>query len=200
MSAAPLPHRDGPGGVDPWRWFVALARQSKSGSELLESVLRRPLMIHPLRHRDRVPVVAPPALRSGEAEAEADTEVDAVALDEYLLLGADFPHPTLGLSSALVLPARLPRAVGQALERRTESVDRLLEISGSFWTSETLELTELTVDGASFPAERAPDTRMLRLTRRLSLIGTPVAVIVEEIPLPPLPAGGPVTPMERAHF
>ena len=149
MSADPLPHRDGPGGVDPWRWFVALARQSKSGCELLESVLGRPLMIHPLRHRDRLPLGPPPVLRSSPEVGEV------AALDEYLMLGADFPHPTLGLSSALVVPCRLPRGVGQALERRTQSVDRLLEISGSFWTSETVELTELTVVGVGFPIIRS---------------------------------------------
>jgi hypothetical protein len=157
-----------------------LARQSRSAPELLASVLGRRVIIHPLRQYKLTPTAAPmAALRLIEG-------LDGVVLDEHLLVDARPPHLTLGLSYALVVPSRLPANVRSVLHGE-RTLGQLLDAVAAFWTSETLDAEELTADAASFPAARPPDTPMLRLTRRLSLIGTPVAIVVDEIPQPRLP-------------
>lgn len=176
----PLPRRAGAESVDSWAWFVAVARQSTSAVELLRSALSRRVIVHSVRHHDFLPDVPLERLRMLG-------DVEAVALDEHLLIDGEPPHPTLGLSSALVVPGRLPASVRPAFDRHEHTIAELLDAAGSFWTAEALEVEQLAVGGASFPSERSPDTRMLRLTRRLSVIGTPVAIVLDEIPEPRLP-------------
>lgn len=174
----PLPRRTSTS-AGCWTWFATLARQSRSTPELLGSVLGRRVIVHPLRHHEFTPRAPLAALR-----LLGDNDV---ALDEHLLIDASPPHLALGLSSALIVPGRLPANVRAALYQE-RTLDQLLEAAAAFWTSETLEAEELTAEAASFPANQSPDTPMLRLTRRVSLIGTPVAVVVDEIPQPHLPA------------
>lgn len=175
----PLPRRLGAAAEDTWAWFAALATQSRSASEL-GSVLGRRIIVHPLRHHEFTPKVPLERLQMLGA-------VEPVALEEHLLIDGDPPHLALGLSSALVVPGRLPPDVRWGAEHRDHPVGQLLDASGSFWTADLLQVEELTAAAASFPSDRSPDTRMLRLTRRLSLIGTPVAVVLDEIPEPRQP-------------
>lgn len=185
----PLPNRSSTGtgtSTSGWTRFSVLARQSRSAPELLGSVLGHRVIVHPLRHYELVPTAPMPALWLPD-------HLDGVLLDEHLLIDASPPHLTLGLSYALVVPGRLPANVRSALHGE-RTVDQLLDAVAAFWTSETLDAEELTAEAASFPTDRSPDTPMLRLTRRLSLIGTPVAIVVDELPQPPDPAtAGPAT-------
>lgn len=183
----PLPHRISTGtgtgtgigtGIGRWSWFVALARQSRSTPELLGSVLGRRIIVHPLRRHQVTPQAPLATLRLSGG--------DPVALDEHLLVDTDPPHLALGLSSAVIVLGRLPAEVRSALHE-DRVLAQLLDATAAFWTSETLDVEELTAAAASFPTDRAPDTPMLRLTRRLSLIGSPIAVVIDEIPQPPLP-------------
>lgn len=174
----PLPRRTSTAGGC-WTWFATLARQSRSTPELLGSALGRRIIVHPLRHHEFTPWAPLAALRLlGDQD---------VALDEHLLIDASPPHLALGLSSALIVPGRLPANVRTALHHE-RTLDQLLEATAAFWTSETLHAEELTAEAASFPTNRPADTPMLRLSRRLSVIGTPVAVVVDEILQPHLPA------------
>lgn len=165
-----------------WVWFTMLARRSRSAPELLASVLGHRVIVHPLRHHRLTPTAAMAALWLPDGP-------DGVVLDEHLLIDARPPHLSLGLSYALVVPGRLPADVRSALHGG-RTLDQLLEAASAFWSSEILDVEELTVDAASFPVAAPPDTRMLRLTRRLSLMGTPVAIVVDEIPQPRLPYPG----------
>lgn len=175
-----LPRRFGAATEDTWARYVALARQSRTASELLGSLLGRRIIVYLLRHHEFTPRIPLERLRMRDPEP--------VAGEEHLLIDGAPPHRTLGVTSALVVPGRLPAGVRWTPEHRAYPLCQLLDASGAFWTSETLEMEELTVGAASFPADNPPDTRMLRLTRRLSLIGTPVAIVLDEIPQPQPPA------------
>lgn len=171
----------GPGGASS-AWFTMLARHSRSAPELLASALGRHVIAHPLRHHRLTPTAPMAALRLlNDMEG-----VDGVVLDEHLLIDARPPHLSLGLSYALIVPGRLPAGVRSALHGE-RTLDQLLDAAAASWTSETLDAEELTAGVASFSAAAPPDTPTLRLTRRLSLIDTPVAIVVDEIPQPPLP-------------
>lgn len=163
-------------------WFTMLARQSRSAPELLASALGRRAVVHPLRHHKLTPTAPMAALRL----PDGPDSVEGVVLDEHLLVDARPPHPSLGLSYALIVPGRLPAGVRSALHGE-RTIDQLLEAAAAPWTSETLDSEELTAGAASFSAAAPPDTPMLRLTRRLSVVGTPVAIVLDEIPEPRLP-------------
>lgn len=149
----------------PGSW--AVTRQSTSAVELLRSALRRRVIVRSPRHHDflaGVPLEQPRMLG----------DVEAVALDEHLLIDGEPPHSTPGLSLAPVVPGRLPVSVRPAFDRHGQTIAELHDAAGSLRTAEALEVEQLAASDPSLPSERLPDTRMLRLTRRLSVIGTPV--------------------------
>ena len=180
-------------------WFTTLARQSRSAPELLASALGRRVIAHPLRHHRLTPTAPMPALRLPDDlddlhGVEGVEGVEGVVLDEHLFIDARPPHPSLGLSYALIVPGRLPADVRSALHGE-RTLDQLLDAVEVSWSSETLDAEELTTGAASFSAAAPPDTPMLRLTRRLALTGIPVAIVLDEIPQP-RPPGSPTRERE----
>jgi hypothetical protein len=78
----------------------------------------------------------------------------------------------VGFTAATVAGARLPEAVRCAARRGESTLAELLDRAGDYWAAELLRI------------EPVPAAPAVRLTRRLTLLTTPVALVVDEILLP----------------
>ena len=160
-----LPRRAG--SVADWERFLAVARVSRSAVELLGAVLRRPVRAEAVGNR---------VVELGAASQDARRFVRVV---EHRLLDSRPPHRALARCATALVGARLPGCV-RAAARRGDPLSELLDSANAFWTPETLGVEQLPADAAGWTG-RQP---VVRLTRRLFLLGTPVADVVEDIPFP----------------
>lgn len=171
--------------ADPWHRFLALARQSRSAGELLIAVLHRP--VYGWRVTDHLLTPSKPLtalqLTVGEQEAAAP-----VRIVEHRLIDSQPPHRAVAFCSTAMVPGRLPPPLRAAARDSDDALAAVLQRAGAYWTAETLQLEQLHTGDASWGPGRDPGTPMIRLTRVLYLIGAPVALVVEEIPLPAPPA------------
>ena len=166
-AGAVLPRRSA---VADWDRFVALVPLSRSAAELLTAVLHRPVRAEPIGNR----VVETPGRY-------------AVRVLQHRLVDSRAPERALALCATALDGARLPRCIQPAARRGSEPLSELLDRAGAFWTAETLDVEQL--PGTAGWSGGAP---VLRVTRRLFLLGNPVADVVEDIPFvrgpPELPA------------
>lgn len=165
-----------------WGRFLTIATRCRSAEELLAAMLPGPVTARQISNHVYVPAapLVPLQLAPGE---------HPVRVVEHLLLDAQQPRPAVGLSSAVLVPIRLPAQIRRPAGRGEQTIGRLLERSGAYWTAETSQVEQLHAADASYDTGRDADVPTVRLTRLLSLLGTPVAIVVEEIPLPEPSAG-----------
>jgi hypothetical protein len=161
-ASAALPHRGAAGPGDDSR-FLALAGCSRSAQELLTATLRRPVVVRPVGNT--VITAEPAAPASGPPAG-----THAVRVLTHLLIDSRPPRPAVGLSTAAVLAVRLPASLRADVRRGLDTLDALLDRAGAYWTAETF--------GMELVSGPMP---VVRLRRRLYLLGTPVAVVAEEI-------------------
>ncbi len=159
--------------VADWDRFVALARLSRSAAELLAAVLHRPVRAEPVGNR----------VVEIHAGGDPDRDRRLVRVLQHRLLDSRPPHRALALSATALVGARLPDCVRPAARRGSDPLSELLDRASAFWTPETLEVEQLSADAAR-DAGWAGDAPVVRLTRRLFLLGTPVADVIEDIPFP----------------
>jgi hypothetical protein len=171
-----LPHRGG--SVADWERFVALARLSRSAAELLAAVLHRPVRAVPVGNR----------VFEVQADGRAEAGRRVVRVVQHRLLDSRPPHRALALCATALVGTRLPGCVRPAARRGSDPLSELLDQASAFWTPETLEVEQLSADAAQDAGWTGP-APVVRLTRRLFLLGTPVADVVEDIPFPEPPAG-----------
>ena len=158
-----------------WDRFVALARLSRSAAELLTVALHRPVYAEPVDNR----------------VFEVSRIRQPVRVVQHRLVDSRAPYRTLALSATALIGARLPDCIRPAARKGSDPLCELLDRAGAFWTSETLGVEQLSPDAAGLSG-RCP---VVRLTRRLFLLGTPVADVVEDILFPEAPAvRGPPAP------
>jgi hypothetical protein len=167
-----LPRRGG--SVADWERFVALARLSRSAAELLAAVLHRPVRAVPVANR----------VFEIQAGGRPDAGRRVVRVVQHRLLDSRPPHRALARCATALVGTRLPDCVRPAARRGSDPLSELLDQASAFWTPETLEVEQLSADDAGWTGH-AP---VVRLTRRLFLLGTPVADVVEDIPFPEPPA------------
>ena len=160
-----------------WRQFLAVAGWSRSAQELLAATLQRPVTSRLTQNFVFEPVASlvPLQLEPGE---------HPVRVLEHLLLDSRPPHSPLGLSSAVIVAARIPTSVRGPMRRGEATLASLLDLTGDRWTAETRKVEQLRAADAFYETGRAADVPVVRLSRLLYLVGTPVAIVVEEIPLP----------------
>lgn len=158
-----------------WERFITLAPVSRSAAELLTVVLHRPIRAEPVDNR----------------VFEVGRTRRLVRVVQHRLVDSRAPHQALGLSATALVGARLPDCIRPAARKGSDPLCELLDRAGAFWTSETLGLEQLPGEAAGWSG-RSP---VVRLTRRLFVLGTPVADVVEDIPFPEPPAvRGPPAP------
>jgi hypothetical protein len=155
--------------VAEWDRFVVLARESRSAGELLAAVLHRPVRAEPVGNR--------------VFEIQANRDRRVVRVVQHRLVDSRAPGRALALCATALVGARLPDCIRPAARRGSEPLSELLDRAGAFWTPETLEVEQLPKD-----AGRPGGGPVVRLTRRLFLLGTPVADVVEDITFPEPPA------------
>src|SRR5215468_3922921 len=96
------------------------------------------------------------------------------------------PHLPVAVAWALMVEARLPISVRVALVGTGEPLDRLLSSHNLPWTA---DLTENVVTSTAGTASThftwvAPGTSLVQATRILHVDDQPVAITIEEVPLP----------------
>lgn len=157
-----------------WARFVALAEQSRSLPELLAAVAGRPLTSRLVTNRVLLAAGPRPPLLLEAGE-------HPLRLIEHVIV--DPAHPAaapIGISSAHLVTARLPAEIRGPARRGEDTLSALLDWAGSYWTADTLHVEKLTPGTARRELNLAPDLPALRLTRALHLLGTPVALVVDE--------------------
>jgi hypothetical protein len=170
--------------VADWDRFVALARLSRSAAELLAALLHRPVRAEPVGNR----------VFEIQAGGHPDAGRHVVRVVQHRLFDSRAPHGALALCATALVGARLPDCIRPAARRGSDPLSELLDRASAFWTPETVEVEELSADAAQ-DAGWTGNTPVVRLTRRLFLLGTPVADVVEDIPFPGSAAErGPPTP------
>jgi len=176
-----------------WHRFMSVAASSRSAQELLTVELDRPVTARAISNHVLTADQPLPPLQLAAGELP-------VRILEHLLLDSRPPHRPLAVSSAMLVAARLPSTVRGRARRGEDTLAILLEQAGLHWTAETRRVEQLTAATAAYRTELPDDVPTIRITRHVYLLGTPVALVIEDIPLPeptPDPTGSRPTPTPR---
>jgi hypothetical protein len=168
-----LPHRVPVGPHARRRRFRELAVRTRSAQELLAATLQRPITACPAGNWV-LALADPLPMFPGE---------HLVRIVEHVLLDGSRPA---GVTSATVAARRLPDSVRAAARRGESTLAELLERAGDFWAAEVLRVEQLRAADARREIDCAGDIPVVRVTRRLTLLTTPVALVVDEVPMPDL--------------
>lgn len=164
---------------------------------LLQAVLRRPVTARPVANT----VIAAPG---PVAALQLPAGCCPLRVLTHVLFDQAPPAVPVGRSTVYVIASRLPPELRAPVRRGAETLDAVLERCGAYWSTEIRRLDwipDTARDGPDDSGSRAVSgagvPAALRLHRLIHLLGTPVAVVVEDITMPgPLAAAG--TPEPRA--